>query len=213
MSNSDPLKQNLGVCIEMANVVFRNDWTVAELKGKVERELDKGLVVKKLATKREGVISWDDYFMAIAGLSAQRSKDPSTQVGACIVDSQKKIVGVGYNGFPAGCSDDVLPWSREGEFLDVKYSYVCHAGLNAILNSSGRNLQGSSIYVYMFPCNECAKAIIQSGIREVVFLSDKYADLEAYRASRRMLELAGVTLRHVSLSVKSITVSLDEKDV
>jgi len=212
MKNKDSNKQNLKDCIDMADVSIRNDWTVEELRGKVFRELDR---VENGgcsgATKRKGVISWDDYFMSIAVLSSYRSKDPNTQVGACIVDSDKKIIGVGYNGFPIGCSDDDLPWGAKGDFLDVKYSYVCHAELNAILNSVGRNLSGCSIYVYLFPCNECAKAIIQSGIKEVVYLSDKYAELDMTKASKKMFEMSGVRMRQLSPRVKSIVVSLDEE--
>lgn len=136
-------------------------------------------------------ISWDEYFMGIALLSSYRSKDPHTKVGACIVDSQHKIVGVGYNGFPTGCSDDALPWEREGAFLDTKYPYVCHAELNAILNSS-RSLHGCRIYVALFPCNECAKAIIQAGIKDIIYLDDKYKHTDITIASKRMLDLAGV---------------------
>ena len=156
-----------------------------------------------------GVLSWDDYFMSIAILSAERSKDPNTQVGACIVDSKKRIVGVGYNGFPTGCSDDELPWARDGNFLDVKYPYVCHAELNAILNSVGRNLSGSSIYVALFPCNECAKAIIQSGIREVVYLSNKYADTDSIKASKKMFEMVGVVFRQIIPEKDSLVISLN----
>ena len=145
--------------------------------------------------KRETYISWDDYFMGVALLSAHRSKDPNTQVGACIVSPQKKIVGVGYNGFPIGVADDEFPWEREGSFLETKYPYVCHAELNAILNSISRDLRDCSIYVDLFPCNECAKAIIQSGIREVVYLRDKYADSDIVKASKAMLRSAGVMLR------------------
>jgi dCMP deaminase len=144
--------------------------------------------------KRENYISWDQYFMGVALLSAQRSKDPNTQVGACIVNSEHRIVGVGYNGFPAGCGDDALPWDREGEYLDTKYPFVVHAELNAILNSI-QNLRGCTIYVALFPCNECAKAIIQSGISEIVYLSDKYADTDAVKASKLMLAQANVKMR------------------
>ncbi len=154
--------------------------------------------------KRETYISWDDYFMGVALLSAQRSKDPNTQVGACIVSPQKKIVGVGYNGFPIGVADDEFPWERQGEFLETKYPYVCHAELNAILNSISRDLTGCSIYVDLFPCNECAKAIIQSGIREVVYLRDKYADTDIVKASKAMLRSAGVTLRQHTPSKPSL---------
>lgn len=146
-------------------------------------------------SKRKDYISWDEYFMGVAVLSAKRSKDPNTQVGACIVNSDKRIVGVGYNGFPRGCSDDTLSWERTGEMLDTKYPYVCHAELNAILNSLSRDLRGCTLYVDLFPCNECAKAIIQSGISEVVYISDKYADTDMVKASKKMLELANVKLR------------------
>jgi dCMP deaminase len=131
--------------------------------------------------------------MGVALLSAQRSKDPSTQVGACIVSAQNKIVGIGYNGFPIGCSDDLLPWDREaGNKLDTKYPYVCHAEMNAIVNSTKADLSGSRLYVSLFPCNECAKLIIQVGVRKVIYLSDKYAHDDLFKAARRMFELAGV---------------------
>ena len=139
--------------------------------------------------KREDHISWDEYFMGVAMLSAMRSKDPNTQVGACIVNREHRIVGVGYNGFPTGCSDDDLPWDREGDWIETKYPYVCHAELNAILNSIGGDLRGCTLYVALFPCNECAKAIIK-----IVYLSDKYADTDGTKASRRMLAQAGVEL-------------------
>ena len=141
-------------------------------------------------TKRSEYLSWDDYFMSVALLSAKRSKDPNTQVGACIINRQKRIVGVGYNGFPTGCSDDTLPWCREGDFLDTKYPYVCHAELNAVLNAISTDLRGCRIYVGLFPCNECTKVIIQSGISEIVYLSDKYRDSEQVQASKRMLDMA-----------------------
>lgn len=144
---------------------------------------------------RSDNISWDEYFMGIACLSALRSKDPSTQVGACVVDQDHKVVSIGYNGMPRRIDDDILPWGH-GEGLESKYLYVCHAEFNAILNTrNGSALNGCSIYVTLFPCNECAKAIIQVGIREVVYLSDKHADDTIYLASRKLLELAGVKLR------------------
>ena len=142
--------------------------------------------------KRTDYISWDEYFMGIAMLAARRSKDPSTQVGACIVSDSNIIISTGYNGMPKGCSDDVFPWDRVGEENDTKYPYVVHAELNAILNANGRDLQGSRIYVALFPCNECAKAIIQSGVKEVLYLSDKYKDTMGNLASKRMLDAAGV---------------------
>ena len=142
--------------------------------------------------KRSNYLSWDDYFMAVAELSAQRSKDPNTQVGACIVNKRKRIIGIGYNGFPMGLSDDIAPWGREGEFLETKYPYVCHAEMNAITNSSNKaDLEGASIYVSLFPCNECAKLIVQVGIQEVVYLSDKYREQDVFKASRRIREAAG----------------------
>jgi dCMP deaminase len=163
--------------------------------------------------KRKDYISWDEYFMGVALLSAQRSKDPNTQVGACIVNQQKKIVGVGYNGFPIGCSDDDLPWNREGDFLGTKYPYICHAELNAILNSISRDLKGCTIYVALFPCNECTKAIIQSGIREVVFLSDKYKDSDNVKAAKIMFHQAGVKLRKMETPRKSLEISFDELNI
>ncbi|HKM11651.1 MAG: dCMP deaminase family protein [Bacilli bacterium] len=145
--------------------------------------------------KRTNYISWDEYFMGIAILSAMRSKDPDTQVGAAIVDADHKIVSVGYNGMPIGVDDDQLSWNR-GEGLDSKYLYVCHAEFNAILNTrNGVALKGCSLYVSLFPCNECAKAIIQSGIKEIIYADDKYADTVAIKASKKMLEMAGVTYR------------------
>ena len=143
--------------------------------------------------KREKVLSWDDYFMGLAHLSSFRSKDPSTQVGAVIVSAEHKVVGIGYNGFPIGCDDDVFPWEREGSFNETKYPFVVHAELNAILNSN-QKCTGASIYVSLFPCNECAKAIIQSGIKKIVYESDKYAHTDATIASKRMLVAAGVEL-------------------
>lgn len=156
--------------------------------------------------KREDYISWDEYFMGVAQLAAQRSKDPNTQVGACIVDNSNRILSTGYNGFPKGCSDDVFPWGRTGE--ETKYPFVVHAELNAILNNRGSNLQGGKIYVGLFPCNECAKAIIQAGICEVVYLSDKYADTSATVASRRMLEAAGIKLTQLKPSRARLVLNL-----
>ena len=143
--------------------------------------------------KRKDYISWDEYFMGIAILAAKRSKDPNTQVGACIVSPDNIIISTGYNGMPKGCSDDLYPWEREG--AQTKYPYVVHAELNAILNANGRDLRGSRLYVALFPCNECAKAIIQSGIREIIYLSDKYHDTNASIASRRLFNMAGVKYR------------------
>ena len=159
-----------------------------------------------LEDKRKDYISWDEYFMGIATLSALRSKDPNTQVGACIVSPEHKILSMGYNGFPIGCSDDDFTWSREGE--DNKYLYTTHSELNAILNYRGGSLDGTTIYVTLFPCNECAKAIIQSGIREVVYACDKYADTTSVAASKRMLLKAGVVLREYVPAGRTVTLEL-----
>ncbi len=145
-----------------------------------------------MSDKRQDYISWDEYFMGVAKLSALRSKDPNTQVGACIVSRDNKILSMGYNGFPIGCSDDELPWAREGEELDRKYVYTVHSELNAILNYRGGSLDGAKLYVTLFPCNECAKAIIQVGIRELIYADDKYANSVSVLASKRMLDMAGV---------------------
>ncbi len=153
--------------------------------------------------KRTDYITWDEYFMGIALLAARRSKDPSTQVGACIVTQDNIIISTGYNGMPKGCSDDEFPWGREGE--NTKYPYVVHAELNAILNANGRDLRGSRLYVALFPCNECAKAIIQSGVKEVIYLSNKYADSMATLASRRMLDAAGVQCTQLNSELDAIT--------
>ena len=161
-------------------------------------------------TKRECYLSWDEYFMAVAQLSGMRSKDPNTQVGACIANAQNKIVGVGYNGFPMGCSDDELPWSREGDYLNTKYPYVCHAELNAVLNSIS-DIRNCRIYVDLFPCNECAKVIIQSGIKEVIYASDKYKDTDSVRASRIMLQQSGVKCRQFK-SIKGVSVQLTSEN-
>lgn len=152
---------------------------------------NKGKAMEKMR-KRADYISWDEYFMGIAQLAGMRSKDPNTQVGACIVSGNNKILSMGYNGFPMGCSDDEFPWDREGEQLNTKYPYVTHGEMNAILNFRGGSLEGTKLYVSLFPCNECAKAIIQAGIKKVVYDSDKYANSPTTIASKRMLDAAGV---------------------
>ncbi len=159
--------------------------------------------------KRSDYIGWDEYFMGIAMLSAERSKDNSTQVGACIVNRDNKIVSVGYNGMPTGCLDDDMPWEREGEkALDTKYPFVCHAELNAILNSNIGNLCGCTVYVTLFPCNECAKAIIQSGIKKVVYYSNKYADSDSTAAACMLFERCGVETVPYKPSGKNVVISL-----
>lgn len=159
--------------------------------------------------KRQDYISWDEYFMGIALLSAQRSKDNNTQVGACIVSDENKILSVGYNGMPTGCSDDEMPWERDGAQLDTKYPFVCHAELNAILNTAAPgSLKGAKVYVTLFPCNECAKAIIQCGIREVIYLSDKYADTDGTKASKKMFDMTGVKYTAYEVSGRELKIGL-----
>jgi dCMP deaminase len=148
--------------------------------------------------KRTDYISWNEYFMGIAELSAKRSKDPNTQVGACIVNENNIIISTGYNGMPKGCSDDDLPWERTGDFQNTKYAYVCHAELNAILNCDGRSLKDSIIYVTCFPCNECAKAIIQAGIKKVIFLEDKYPEADSTCVAKKLFTIVGITFEKYS---------------
>lgn len=158
--------------------------------------------------KREDYLSWDEYFMGVAKLTGLRSKDPNSQVGCCIVSQDNKILSMGYNGFPLGCSDDEFPWAREGEPLDTKYLYVTHSELNAILNYSGGSLAGAKLYVSLFPCNECAKAIIQSGIREVIYDSDKYAKTPGVIASKKMFDAAGVKYSQYKGAKRDIKIHL-----
>ncbi len=158
--------------------------------------------------KREDYISWDEYFMGVAKLAGRRSKDPGTQVGSCIVSADHKILSMGYNGFPAGCSDDEFPWEREGDVLETKYPYVTHSELNAILNYRGGSLEGSTLYVSLFPCNECAKAIIQSGICKIVYEYDKYADTPEVIASKKMLSAAGVAFEQYKHTMRKIELDL-----
>lgn len=164
-----------------------------------------------MSQKREGYISWDEYFMGVAQLAAQRSKDPSTQVGCCIVDDQNRILSTGYNGFPHGCSDDEFPWNRDESLGETKYPFVVHAELNAILNNRGKSLAGAKLYVGLFPCHECAKAIIQAGIKEVIYLSDKYAITPSTLASKRMLGAAGVKLSHLVSTKERLTLNLSSE--
>ena len=161
--------------------------------------------------KRRNYLPWEDYFMNIAYLSAMRSKDPSTQVGACIVNPDKRIVAIGYNGFPRGISDDNFPWARKADDpLDTKYPYVCHAEMNAIMNKNSESLKNCDMYVTLFPCNECAKLIIQSGIKNVYYLSDKYHGLNPFVASRRLLDMAGVKYICHKPATSSITIDFSK---
>ena len=158
--------------------------------------------------QRKDYLSWDAYFMGIALLSAQRSKDPGTQVGACIVGDDNTILSVGYNGMPTGCADEEMPWARDGQPMDTKYLYVCHAELNAILNYSGGNLQGSTVYTTLFPCNECAKALIQAGVKRIVYLSDKYGDSDSVKASKLMFRMTGVVFDKYEKTGRDINLEL-----
>ena len=162
--------------------------------------------------KRTDYISWDEYFMGISLLSGMRSKDPSTQVGACIVDSDNRIVSIGYNGFLNGCSDEDFPWEREGDFLNTKYPYVVHAEQNSLLNARGKNLEGCRIYVNLFPCHDCARNIIQSGIKKVYYLEDKYKDTDSIKASKFMFEKAKVECVRLKPRTDKIEISFKTQD-
>lgn len=157
--------------------------------------------------KRTDYISWDEYFMGVAILAAMRSKDPSTQVGACIVDDDNKILSIGYNGLPKHCSDDEFTWDKCKD-ADNKYLYIVHSELNAILNYRGGSLKDSRIYVTLFPCNECAKAIIQSGISEVIYMDNKYKDTTEVKASKRMFETAGVKITPYNKTNRKLEIKL-----
>lgn len=164
---------------------------------------------QELNKNRQDYLTWDEYFMSVAKLSAMRSKDPSTQVGACIASNTNRILSTGYNGAPNGIEDKYFPWDREGEFLNTKYPYVCHAEMNCILSYRGDNkdLENARIYVDLFPCNECAKIIIQSGIKEVIYLCDKYADTDGVKASKKMFDACGVKYKQINMD-KEITIKL-----
>lgn len=150
--------------------------------------------MNKVNKQRRDYLTWDEYFMGIAVLSSLRSKDPSTQVGACIVSEDNRILSIGYNGAPNGFADDYFPWERTGENLKTKYPFVCHAELNAISNFRGNNkdLENAKLYVTLFPCNECTKLIIQNGIKEIIYLSDKYKDTDGVKAAKMMLDICGI---------------------
>ena len=161
-----------------------------------------------MTEKRKDYLSWDEYFMGVAMLSARRSKDPNTQVGACIVSENNRILSMGYNGFPNGVSDDEFPWNREGDPLESKYFYAAHGELNAILNYRGGSLEGARLYVTLFPCNECAKAVIQSGIKTVIYGDDKYKDAPNNIASMRLFNAAGVRYYKYEKTGRSIVIDL-----
>lgn len=164
----------------------------------------------KVNKQRKDYLSWEEYFMGIAKLSAMRSKDPSTQVGACIVSDDNRILSIGYNGCPNGFPDNEFPWDREGEPLNTKYLYVCHAEMNAILNYRGnrKELENATVYVDLFPCNECAKLIIQAGIKEVIYLCDKYKDTDGVKASKKLFDTCGVKYRQIKANGKEIKIEI-----
>lgn len=163
--------------------------------------------------KRENYLEWNDYFMAMAFLAAKRSKDPSTQVGACIVNEDRKIVGLGYNGFPIGCSDDDFPWGKNTENpIESKYMYVCHAEVNAVLNKLAADVKNCTLYVALFPCNECAKVIIQSQIKEIFYLSDKHAHKPEVIASKRMLDAVGIKYIQYKPTCKRLLIDFTDID-
>jgi len=212
MQTSDPNKQNLSGCIDIADFTIDNSGSLTDFNTQINTvfSLISDSIEKKYAgLKRTDNISWDDYFMGLAMLSAMRSKDPSSQVGACIVDPKNRIVATGYNGWPRGIDDDLLPWTREGSPLEKKYRYVVHAEANAITNATTQ-LDGCRLYVALFPCSECAKLIIQSGIREVIFIADKHSDLDTFIASRKLLYLADVKTRKFIPTQESLLVDFDK---
>lgn len=170
--------------------------------------------MKKINKQRKDYLNWDEYFIAIARLSSMRSKDPSTQVGACIVGHDNRILSIGYNGAPNGFRDDKFPWDREGSMLDTKYAYVCHGEMNAILNYRGsrKDLEGAKIYVDLFPCNECAKLIIQSGIKEIIYICDKYKDTDGVKASKKMLDECGVKYQKLKIDKEIKIVLKSDKE-
>ncbi len=166
--------------------------------------------MKNINKQRKDYLNWDEYFIAIAKLSSMRSKDPSTQVGACIVGHDNRILSIGYNGAPNGFDDKKFPWDREGDMLNTKYAYVCHGEMNAILNYRGsrKDLENAKIYVDLFPCNECAKLIIQSGIKEIYYICDKYKDTDGVIASKRLFDTCGVKYKQIKLSGKDVKLEL-----
>lgn len=157
---------------------------------------------------RKDYITWDEYFMGIALMSAERSKDPNSQVGGCIVGDDKRIISIGYNGMPNSINDADVPWEREGDFVSTKYAYVCHSELNAVLNAKGREMKGATIYVTLFPCNECAKVIIQAGIKRIVYYSDKYDGTEGNIVSKKLFALAGVECVEYKKTGREIKIKL-----
>lgn len=181
----------------------------SESKIQLNNELTPNETTK--TSKRTDYLIWWDYFMSLAYIASMRSKDPNTQVGACIVNEENRVVSLGYNGMPNGCSDDELPWARTASNpMDVKYLYVCHAEMNAILNKNSHDCKGCTIFVILFPCNECAKLIIQAGIRQVVYLKEKYSNDEKFMASKVLLQMAGVKIVQYTPKQRQILIDFDQ---
>lgn len=210
-----PTKKKIALDFMMNNGISENSVETIEDSSQCNtvKSKDSSILIegkRDINKKREDYLAWGEYFMALATLSALRSKDPSTQVGACIVTEANKIVGIGYNGMPQGCSDDVLPWGKScSNKLHVKYMYVCHAEVNAVMNKNCGDVYGCTIYVALFPCNECAKIIIQAGIKKIVYLSDKYKDLPEVIASKKMLDLVGIPYVEYNLPRKNVLIDFD----
>ncbi|XP_076030134.1 uncharacterized protein LOC143018557 isoform X2 [Oratosquilla oratoria] len=180
---------------------------------KLSSSKDLAINNRNVNKKREDYLAWEEYFMAMAFLSAMRSKDPNTQVGAIITNKENKVVGIGYNGMPVDCSDDLLPWGRSApNKFDTKYMYVCHAEMNAIMNKNCADVSGCTMYVALFPCNECAKLIIQSGIKCVNYFSNKHKETDSVKASMFLLEKAGVLFRQYSQSSQKIVIDFEAID-
>ena len=159
--------------------------------------------------ERKDYLSWDEYFMALAQICALRSKDPNTRVGACLVDENNKVISLGYNGMPIGCEDKKMPWGKDSSiYLETKYPFVCHAELNAIINSKGKIFKEAVIYTTLFPCNECAKAIIQSEIKKVIYKENKYEDEDSFKAAKHMFDLVGIKYEKYVVKRKMITLNL-----
>jgi len=187
----------------------QNHSGASEDVGNISQELEK-FTISPDGSPREEYLEWSEYFLAVSFLSAMRSKDPATQVGACIVNDDKRIVGIGYNGFPRGCPDEKLPWGKTSKNeLDTKYMYVCHAEMNAIMNKNSASVEGCTMYVALFPCNECAKMIIQAGIKEVIYYSDKHAEKNSTIASKRLLDMAGVPYKQFVPKMKRIVIDFE----
>jgi dCMP deaminase len=208
MFSINPYEQNLSECIRISNYKVNNNKDKDYLKKQIDVLLEN-ILNKNKNKKREDYISWDEYFMGVAMISAMRSKDPNSQIGACIVDENNHIIATGYNGLPIGCSDENFPWKREGKRLETKYPYIVHAEANAITNAT-KDLKDCRIYVPLFPCNECAKLIIQSGIKEVIYIVDKYNNLDEYIASRKMLNASGIKLREFVPKERKLIVDFDK---